>query len=225
MAFDDDPDYDLMVFMAMREADPAGAKGAFGAFWRRHQPFLLQEGARYAQRLGGIEGVGDLVQDTFLRAWEKAHTFRPGSQDLPPAKQSIHARRWLLRIMKNLFLDALRAPGQLLGPLTELEPEAPAESEPADLTEEQRILREVIQELTEPEQTILFKTVECFDHASGKPVISPDELRHLASKIGTTIVNIRQIRRRTYQVVRERMKQRMDVCKIATQQCKEVWHD
>lgn len=211
MAFDADPDYDLLAFMSMAAEDPEGAKGAFGAFWSRHQPFLIQEGARYASRLGGLDGVGDLVYDTLLRAWKKAGTFKPGGPGQSPEKQSVHVRRWLVRIMSRLFLDANRASPSQSQPISlgDWDPESPSEVEPTTPTEEMLLMREIINELPEREQTILWKTIECFDHSTGKPAISSEELRSLANSLGTTIENIRQIRKRTYQAVRSRMKERL----------------
>ena len=54
---------------------------------------------RYARALVGDRGLADdLVQDTLERAWAQAHRWQPGT----------NLRGWLLAIMHNLRVDALR---------------------------------------------------------------------------------------------------------------------
>lgn len=64
------------------------------ATYRSEAPALL----RYAQRLVGPEGAGDVIQESFVRAIRA--TNRPDAQE--------ELRPWLYRIVTNLSLDTLR---------------------------------------------------------------------------------------------------------------------
>ncbi len=61
---------------------------------------------RAAVALSGRPAVAeDLLQTTYLKAWERFDQFRPGS----------NCRAWLLRILRNTWIDHLRRV-QLAGP-------------------------------------------------------------------------------------------------------------
>ncbi|PBC69598.1 RNA polymerase sigma-70 factor (ECF subfamily) [Streptomyces sp. TLI_235] len=62
-----------------------------------HRPLL-----RYVMRIGGtdLQAAEDLVQETFLRAWQHAAGLRESTDRIRP---------WLLRVARNLVIDANRA--------------------------------------------------------------------------------------------------------------------
>jgi RNA polymerase sigma-70 factor (ECF subfamily) len=65
------------------------------AFYRRHRPAMLVQ----AMRLTHSEAdAGDLVQDTFERAFGALENFRPGTNE----------RCWLSTIMTRLYIDRWR---------------------------------------------------------------------------------------------------------------------
>lgn len=59
---------------------------------------------------GDVPRAEDLVQDTCLHAYRAWHTFKPGS----------NCRAWLMRILRNLFLDECRRFGRFVH---DMEPE------------------------------------------------------------------------------------------------------
>ena len=75
---------------------PQNAKDeAFAADALPHLPDVY----RFARSLARVElDADDLVQETFLRAYQSWHTFRPGS----------NCRRWLFTICKHEFLHTRR---------------------------------------------------------------------------------------------------------------------
>jgi RNA polymerase sigma-70 factor (ECF subfamily) len=75
---------------------PQSAKdGAFAAEALPHLPDVV----RFARSLTHVElDADDLVQETFLRAYQSWHTYRPGSD----------CRRWLFTICKHEFLHTRR---------------------------------------------------------------------------------------------------------------------
>lgn len=96
-----------------------GDRHAFARLVERHQATLY----RMARALGlDHDTASDLVQDTFLRAWERLAECRdPGA-----------FRGWLYRILRNLCLDHLKNRRRQVVPLSAL-PEA---AEPPDPREE-----------------------------------------------------------------------------------------
>lgn len=73
----------------------AGDQRAATALVERHAPSV----ARFAASLGVREEIDELVQDTFVRAFQSLETFRADSQ----------LRTWLFTICKRLLLDRIRA--------------------------------------------------------------------------------------------------------------------
>ncbi len=74
-----------------------------------HLDVLYSVGLRLTA--GNAQEAEDLVQETFLHAFRAWHTFRPGS----------NCRAWLMRILRNLFLDYRRKQSRLVA---DMEPEA-----------------------------------------------------------------------------------------------------
>ncbi|WP_203918398.1 RNA polymerase subunit sigma-70 [Rugosimonospora africana] len=81
--------------LAAVAAATAGDESAFATLVRRHERELHVHCYRM---LGSFEEAEDVVQETFLRAWDKRGTFEGGSG----------FRAWLYRIATNACLDALR---------------------------------------------------------------------------------------------------------------------
>ncbi len=75
-----------------------GDERAATALVERHAPSL----ARYVASLGARDDAEELVQDTFVRAFEALDTFRGDSS----------LRTWLFTIARRLFLDRRRAVGR-----------------------------------------------------------------------------------------------------------------
>jgi len=59
---------------------------------------------------GQIEG---LVQDTFIRAYERAGTYRPPDDSDDALLRRRRVRAWLARISENIFLDSFRNEPQI----------------------------------------------------------------------------------------------------------------
>jgi RNA polymerase sigma-70 factor (ECF subfamily) len=70
--------------------------------YAEHRSALL----RYVMRVGRVEQetAEDLVQETFLRAWKNASDLR---SEIDRTGRSV--RPWLLRVSRNLLIDAFRA--------------------------------------------------------------------------------------------------------------------
>ena len=133
----------------MDEAGPLGGLESGGggkAFGAGTFPALVERHWSAVCRLllgltGHAHDTEDLAQETFLRAWKKRDSFRPGSNE----------RAWLLRIASNAFFDLRRK--------QQRRPVEPLTDEPADVgqhpaarleaVEQAQLLRAAMAELTE----------------------------------------------------------------------------
>src|SRR5438309_11705823 len=77
---------------------------AFREIYQRYCEPLFRRCCRFSKALGGDSGVQDLVQDTFVRAYERAGTHQSHAE-LGPAREAKKTLRWLNRIGTRLFLD------------------------------------------------------------------------------------------------------------------------
>ena len=85
-----------------------GDDAAYATLVRRHQDLLY----RHARGMGLDHDTSlDLVQDAFVRAYERLEDCREGA----------NYRAWLFRICRNLCLDELRNVRRLLVPMSHIE--------------------------------------------------------------------------------------------------------
>lgn len=97
-----DPEPDDVLLERWRSGDERAAS----ALVARHAPAL----SRYAASLGAWEEAAEVVQDTFVRAFDSIDSFRRESS----------LRTWLFTILRRLVLDRRRATGRS-GRLEELD--------------------------------------------------------------------------------------------------------
>ena len=109
---DDISDFELIRRMADRQTDSEGARTAWAHFYIRHHDSLSLVCAYDYGYLLGQEGVEDLVQDTFWRAFERAGTF-DHAEVCDTLVQPRKCRGWLARIAENLVRDRYREQPQL----------------------------------------------------------------------------------------------------------------
>ncbi len=101
-----------------------GDDDAFGELFRRHETLVLAIVRRYAPT---PEDARDLVQRTFLRAFERARR----SIARGP-RSAIPFRRWLVRVAVNLAKNQRRDAARIVrAPLEDTDAERAAPSEPA----------------------------------------------------------------------------------------------
>src|SRR5438876_234482 len=71
-------DEDLLVYMTMRADEPLFANEAWAEFFRRHIDYMYEKCRDVCRGILAGSGPDDLAQLTFIRAYEKANTFKPG---------------------------------------------------------------------------------------------------------------------------------------------------
>jgi len=116
------PDDDAALVLRVGEGDV----GAYRELVRRYAPKL----SRFAERLlRDASEAEDVVQETFLRLWQRARDYTPDAR----------VTTWLHRITHNLAVDRLRARGRL-APLPEDEDMPESARQPSLLDEKRRAL-------------------------------------------------------------------------------------
>ncbi|MEV8096761.1 sigma-70 family RNA polymerase sigma factor [Kitasatospora sp. NPDC085879] len=126
---------------------------------------------RYVMKVGGIDSQAaeDLVQETFLRAWRHSATLRESAGRVRP---------WLLRVARNLVIDASRA--RNARPVeTHCQPvDAAGVTDSAEQVVEARCLAFALAELSPVHREILVH-LHCLDRSIG------DTARSMGIPLGT----------------------------------------
>lgn len=185
------------------EAMHRGDSVAWGKFYRRHVRYLYKILRR--GRFGGALGedaVEDLVQNTLLRAFEHAGTFRR-SMCRNPEDPRAGVRAWLGRIAQNLVYDRYRAEGLEVAVPEPLELTATGCDPPGALESRAlRAMRRALPRLSEREQEVLLATMEYRITGDEGSSLPPGVAKQLADQLGVTTTHLRQIRLRALRKLR-----------------------
>jgi RNA polymerase sigma factor (sigma-70 family) len=208
-------DDDLLVYMSMREDAPSKADEALVELFRRHRKYLYNVCCRsYSDILDG-SAIADLVTDTFMRASQKAGTFkRSGLTDA--RSQRAYVRAWLSKIAERLVMSALRSQrGVIIEHLDDEQWEAVPEQEAGDAeaegpSPETQFYCEAFERLTEREQHVLRVTALWHKPGQEHQKLPDDVSEELAESLGTTSDNIRQIRHRARRKIKDYVQSKLD---------------
>lgn len=195
---DDETDAALCARVARRDVDPEGARCAQAELYKRHLRFLYGALLRHERGLLAAAKLSaeDVVQDTFHRAFEKAHTFH-ADESLDADRQRQRTRAWLGRIAHNLLVDELGRSREIAAShyLEKVGEEPPSDEPVSSRSPSERLVAEGLEQLSERERDVLAVTAE--HHRPGEHQRLPNEVSaELASRWGTTNENIRAIRMR-----------------------------
>ncbi len=204
--FGADNDEELLVYMSLRSEDPAAAEEAWAEFYNRHLGYVFAHCKKAYSTVLGDLGVSDLVQETFVRAFERAETFKSrGSTDGDAIRRRV--RGWLGRIANRLFLDTFRGPAETTLPesdrIAATSPEDVDDCELDQATPRVKLIREALATLTERERHVLRVTADWYQADRVHQRVSKAEMTTLAGQLQTTAVNIRQIRKRAIDKIRD----------------------
>lgn len=195
--FSGDTDADLFGYMAMATEDLCAAKGAFAEFYRRYTPRLLRNvrNAGFVGLLGlGEQDVYDLVQETMLRAFQKAKQLDINVED--PAELPPRIIAWLNKIANRLALLARRrlVPVDLLDGR---EDTLPAASD-GDLPEsaECEAMRDALDSLPPREREVVLVTMYHWKPGAEQQRLPNAVSAALMEQLQTSQANIRAIRKR-----------------------------
>jgi RNA polymerase sigma factor (sigma-70 family) len=200
---DDMSDFELIRRMADQKIDFAGARSAWGCFYvRHHASLLLVCTYDYGYLIGG-EGVRDLVQNAFLRAFDGATTF-DHAEACEAVVQKRKVRKWLARIAENLVRDRYRGQPEVRlleddEDLEKLGGTTDESSSQSQVPESKRLelLKSGFALLSEIEQTVLRATMFWWQPGQEHQRMPHAAMEELSKQIGKSPANIRQIRLRS----------------------------
>lgn len=201
-------DVGLVTYMAFADAaeDKNLAMMACDQLHSRHARFLLAWCIKNRHETFGESAEG-FVNKTFYRAYTGAASFV--CTDEAKGKEQVLA--WLFRIMKNLYLDSLRAEGRRpavrctdeeakrLEEIEELRQEE-AEQVPTGV---KAAMRAYLETLPRKDQEILISTAEFWDPKKGEAAMADDVRKGICDVYGLTESSLR--------VRRKRLKERAQV--------------
>ncbi len=201
-------DGELLALVAQRKHNASVADAAFKVFYERHvhHVFYFCKSRFTNPALASTdleESITDLVQETFLRVFEKAHTFVGDVSDAAASACEAHhkqTRAWLYRIAENLFKDNLRRNISLNAERFSEDEEAQlvdASSVANELSDvslpdsiRMRLVKVVLRLLPEREQDILRVIYQWYEPGKKLPSSVIDDL---TAQHQTTRENIRKI--------------------------------
>ena len=202
----------LFELIALAQGDCANptAREAFGKLYNRHATWLYQRicRTRAYRLLDRREGVKDVVQETFYRAYVGADTFDSrGITD--PNRLKALVRGWLGGIANRVIADTLRcSTPDLVEPL-HLEAGLTARSirtpESAPRSNVVKALQKELKKLSPLQQDILGTTELYYKPGETHQRLPNGVVQQLAERHGTSPDNIRQVRYRTMAVLRKKL--------------------
>jgi len=204
-------DADLLERISRRASDPERARAAEAELYERHAQYLfgvLSRRVRAPLALTGRE-VEDLVQETFFRAFQRAHTFTRGDA-LEAEAQVRRTRAWLGRIAQHLLADWLSGAREVsASPYLDTLSEPDISGPPSSRSPKVLLVRAALDQLDERERDVL-RVAALYHRAGEAHQRLPNEVsQELARRWQTTSENVRAIRSRATKKVRQFLEARL----------------
>jgi RNA polymerase sigma factor (sigma-70 family) len=184
--------------------------GAWAEFYNRHKAYLYAVLTRAHGKDIGEARVTEIVQDAFVRAYQRAQTYRPdGSAQNDDAGRK-QARAWLGRIADNILRDSFRREPQVVF-MDESELEAKhdqtvqEESDSPPPSAGALKFERALAQLTTREQEVLRVTGFWYERGQRQQRLPNSVMAKLTADLNTTPENIRQIRARATKKLRKIM--------------------
>jgi len=200
-------DCELLRRMADDASERSARREAWGVFYERHAKYVHRKCAAAHSKLIGIENVTDAVSDTFLRAYEKSATFRLSGASAEDQERIVRA--WLLRISENIIKDHFRnSPKIVFAEEPELDDRENVRDETENLSvgppsAKSALVEEGLKQLSDREQRVLRETVFWYVPGARYQRMPHSAMASLAKELNTTPSNIRQIRVRALETLRQ----------------------
>jgi RNA polymerase sigma factor (sigma-70 family) len=196
----DIPEFELIRRMADHGPDSSEARAAWSLFYTRHYRFVARVCTHRHGYLLGLAAVNDLVQDTFINAFNGARTF-DHAEECGAREQELKCRGWLVAIAHNLVRDRYRGqPEVRLIDDADLElagvPDGNPDQIPAPESERLRLLKSGLGLLSDAEQTVLRATMLWWQAEREHQRMPEVAMQQLSTELGKSPDTIRQMRLR-----------------------------
>ncbi len=210
----DIPDFELIRRMADQGPDSSEARDAWSLFYARHYRFVARVCTHRHGYLLGSAGVNDLVQDTFINAFNGAHTF-DNAEECGAPEQELKCRGWLVAIAHNLVRDRYRGqPEVRLIDEADLElacvPDGNPDQIPAPESERLRLLKSGLSLLSDAEQTVLRATMLWWQADREHQRMPESAMQQLSADLGKSPDAIRQTRLRALKKLEKYVNDNLD---------------
>ncbi|ACF14576.1 RNA polymerase, sigma-24 subunit, ECF subfamily [Chloroherpeton thalassium ATCC 35110] len=195
-----------LLKLAANRSNQELSNQAFEVFYHRYVKYLYYAcKLDYGKALGN-DGVEDLVQDTFVKAFEKAATYR-ADNSLAQENARLRTQGWLRKIAANLFFSSFRTAQSVSTTLIHEEKwqtltEITDDSEKAD-SPKMQLMKEALNTLSPKEQEIMRTIYQWYEPHTKLPSHIVEEL---TKQYNTTPENIRKIRSRARQKIEAYLK-------------------
>lgn len=200
---DTSSDAQLLALVASGSADREAKRRAQATFYARHVRYLYGVLKQREAKLLSLAGISaeDLAQETFHRAFDRAHTFSAGD-----VVDDDHARRrtraWLGRIAQHLLADHLERFREVSASPYLERVTCDGIEEPRAASRELELVSEGLESLSEREQDVL-RVTALYQRAGEHQRLPNAVSAELALRWGTTNENIRAIRSRALKKLTE----------------------
>lgn len=200
-------DAELLREMAAEPCGSENGRAAWKEFYVRHRRYVYGVCVGAHGRQLGNGRVIELVQDTFVRAYERAASYIPDDRlDSQGARWRV--RGWLGQISENIRRDYFRREPQVV--FMEEGELPPAENlellEDGGACERYEELEKAMGTLTEREQDVLRTTAMWYKPGQQQQRLPNSVMKALASTWNTSPDNIRQLRVRAIAKLKRSMK-------------------
>lgn len=194
-------DAELLERVAKQAEDASGARAAQAIFYRRHVRYLYGALLRHGRLLSSAGLTAeDLAQETFHRAFERAHTFAR-EEGLDESRLERRVRAWLGRIATHLLADRLRQSREVSATPYLERVTCDALDEESAPSPKRELVSRGLEQLTERERDVL--AVSALYYRAGEHQRLPNAASaELASRWGITNDNVRAIRTRAMKKLR-----------------------
>lgn len=198
-------DAELLQIMSEKDGEDRLCTLAWGEFYRRHRDYVYGVCLYAFKGIIGEHRVSEVVQDTFVRAYEKAGTFDSrgitGVDD-----QRLLVRGWLGVISENIVRDSFRGQPEVSFVEDEvLESQELTEDPPGEPSIRAQRMESALEALNDREQLVLRTTALWYRPGQSQQRLPNKVMSQLANSLNTTPDNVRQIRARAMGKLRARM--------------------
>lgn len=207
---DGESDEDLLIRMSLQGSEPVAAKSAWSVFYDRHIRYVHGHCWEVLDKHlhGRYDGkaiwdmAAGLAADVMIRVFQKAETFQLDGR-CDPDQMRRRIRAWLGGIAHNITCDWLSSRGHESGTdaIEEVESHVTDDDDSPDPLRD--CVKKLIDALPYKEHAVVLAYMDFYSPRKGGGRISNEESKQLAQSLNLTTASLRQVKRRTFQRLKE----------------------